>query len=342
MFKVGRLKELYVEVTSTCSLNCKHCSSLSSPSKNDNMDLLQLKKAIEGAYSLGMHELSISGGEPFLYKDLFHLVKYAKTKNIKVKLYSCGIFKKDKDISSIPMTYLKELKSLGIDMIIFSLYGSIPSTHEFMTNVGGSFEKTIKTIEKVNDIGINQEIHFVPTSKNFRELPQMIELAEYLKASQISLLRLVPQGRCLENRELLLSAEDIIEFKDITSKIKSEKVKVRKGAPFRTLFLHESSYCSAGVNKLYINALGYVFPCEAFKFMNLQSNIYNNEIEYIWNSDSLLNKLRNINYNRIITCRNCPNLENCQGGCPGQRLLKNGDIMKGPDPLCIIRKRGED
>ena len=52
------------------------------------------KIALEG----GIGELSLSGGEPFLHPDLFEMVEYAKSFNIKTVIFTSGIKK------TIPLT----------------------------------------------------------------------------------------------------------------------------------------------------------------------------------------------------------------------------------------------
>ena len=114
-----------------------------------------------------------------------------------------------------------------------------------------------------------------------------------------------------------------------------KNVKVRFGTPFNCITYH-GGRCTAGLNKLLINAYGEILPCEAFKYLHGQRpTIYQHDIAEVWQNDPLLDELRDIDLNTVSTCCHCSHKEGCRGGCPGQRRHLNGDFRKGPDPSCI-------
>ena len=111
---------------------------------------------------------------------------------------------------------------------------------------------------------------------------------------------------------------------------------IRLGGPFNCVTMSGNG-CSAARNKLLISATGEVFPCEAFKSLKgARPDIYNYRISDIWNNDPLLNNIRNLDTTGVINCKSCMYYPACGGGCPGERMLINGDITIGPDPWCIL------
>ena len=72
-----KLKEITIEITQQCPNYCIHCSSMSSLSKNHMMPLEKVKELIDDVDILGCEQISFSGGEPFLHKDLVKMVAYA-------------------------------------------------------------------------------------------------------------------------------------------------------------------------------------------------------------------------------------------------------------------------
>ena len=65
-----KLKEITIEITQQCPNYCIHCSSMSSLSKNHMMPLEKVKELIDDVDILGCEQISFSGGEPFLHKEI--------------------------------------------------------------------------------------------------------------------------------------------------------------------------------------------------------------------------------------------------------------------------------
>lgn len=342
---VGRLEHLFVEITNKCSLFCVHCSSEASNFSKNEIPFSRLTQLVDEGVPLGLKTFTISGGEPLLYPNIFDLIQYIKRKNIKVCLYTCGVIKDNDKVVPIRDEYISRLCHLGVDKIIFSLHGSTKYTHEKITQTKNSFDIVIDSIKKVARASIPFEVHFVPTALNYNEIEGIVQISQFLGAEQVSLLRLVPQGRCVESVNRLLInhtiARNIVQTVNILRE-KYNSVNIRLGSPFNCIQDSNITNCTASKNKLLISAQGEAFPCEAFKSLKGRMNsIYEHTIEYIWNNDNLLDELRNLKLKHIEYCCSCPYLQSCQGGCPGQRLLSNGNINKGPEVWCKLNFGGD-
>lgn len=102
------LKDLCFEVIHTCPNNCKFCSSNSSIGATKIISLDIFKKTINHfMQNGGIEEISISGGEPFLHPDLFEMVRFCKSLNIRTVIFTSGIKK------SIPLS--EDEKNFYID-----------------------------------------------------------------------------------------------------------------------------------------------------------------------------------------------------------------------------------
>ena len=111
---------------------------------------------------------------------------------------------------------------------------------------------------------------------------------------------------------------------------------IRMGAPFTCVNLNYSS-CSAAKDKLLISATGEIYPCEAFKSLRgTRPTIYTSNLQEVWKNDPLLYALRTLDNEGVQFCYTCALFDKCNGGCPGQRMLANGNMKIGPDPLCTI------
>ncbi len=283
---------------------------------------------------MGASCVTVSGGEPLLHPDFFAFLEQCSKLDFKVRIYSSGVLMEGDRFVSINNYIVNNISAFNnVEAVIFSLHGSNSITHDYITDTVGSFDLTLESIKRVSAARINIEIHIVPMSINYKEIPELIQLATHLNVEQISLLRLVPQGRYHQNEHLLMNANETREFVKIVGNCLLKNI--RKGAPFKCLFLDSEVNCNAGKDKVLIGSDGSVFPCEAFKAKKSDSNIKMNSLKQIWRHDSLINQVRYLRIADISFCNKCHEMHTCSGGCPGQRLLYNNNLLIGPDPLCI-------
>ena len=328
------IKEIFIELSNYCLLDCRHCSSSGLSNGNNELNINELKQILKEGKSMGASCVTVSGGEPLLHPDFFSFLEMCKIYSFKVRIYSCGVYLDGNKLAPIGRNVLKTISTFdNIDGMIFSLYGSNDKSHDYITNTIGSFELTLKSIKRAKTEGIKTEIHTVPMSVNYKEIPRIINLAKRLDVKQVALLRLVPQGRCRQNEHLLMDAEQTREFVSIVNSFSWRNV--RKGAPFNCLFFGDGVRCSAGLDKVLIGPDGRVFPCEAFKSEKVSSNIKRESLQQIWRNDPRINQVRNLRTEEISFCNSCPEMYTCNGGCPGQRLLHYNNMLVGPDPICI-------
>jgi len=334
-----KLQELFVEITHKCFLDCKHCSSEASASCGTSIPINCLLNLIDEGIPLGLKRVSLSGGEPLLHEGCFTLIDYAKKHGIQVCLYSCGVYTQNGQHCAIPISVMNSIKQIGTDKVIFSIQGALAETHDYITGVPGSFDYVIESVKNAIDLGIPTEIHFVPTNTNYQEIIELVSLIDKLGVNKISLLRLVEQGRAIDNRShLTLSANNGRIIVNIVNRLREEypNINIRLGAPFNCVNIENPTPCTAAQNKLLISASGEVFPCEAFKHLKGQMmTIYDNSLEFIWKNDLWLNRIREMQLKEIEGCRNCELIDKCHGGCPGERVLFNGSINKGPEIWCL-------
>lgn len=257
------LNEITIEVTQQCPNRCIYCSSLSDMEKTDCLDYAAIIQVVDDAVTLGAKTVSLSGGEPFLREDIVEIVEYMLEKDLKVRLYSSGIYSDGDSYSSIPTMLLEAVKG-KLDALIFN-YETIDA--ELYATIMGTEAVNLalldETINSAIALGIPVEAHLVPMHCNFRQIPYVLSKLYSMGVSNVSFLRLVPQGRVLENKELVeMSVEEQEELKKIMAKCQETyQGKIRLGLPFSA----KRAACGTGSIKLTVRYDGYVFPCEAFK-----------------------------------------------------------------------------
>ena len=258
-----RLNEITIEVTQQCPNRCIYCSSLSDLGKSEQLDVDVIFGVVDDAIALGAKSVSLSGGEPFLREDIAEIVAYIHAKGVKVRLYSSGIKNDGNRYLPIPVGLLEAIKG-KIDTLIFNyeaidadLYATIMGTK------AANMALLDESIKRAVSLGIPVEAHLVPMHCNYRQIPDVLSKLYAMGVKNVSFLRLVPQGRVLENKELVeMNNEQQNELKQILQKCQeTNQGKIRLGLPFSA----KRASCGTGTVKLSVRYDGYVFPCEAFK-----------------------------------------------------------------------------
>lgn len=260
------MKELFevtIEVLQRCPNKCIYCSSWSSLDKTEALDYVTICGIVDDAVELGAKLINISGGEPFLRPDVLDIIDYIKSKGLKIRLYTSGIYY-SQGYQFIPDSLLEAIAG-KVDTLIFNYETAIPELYaKIMGTVPSNLLLIEETIKKATNLGITVEAHLVPMKCNYREIPQTLEWVYSLGVSKVSLLRFVQQGRSVENVEVtVLDEKEEEALKEMLKELSGKYGdKLRLGKPYRS---ERFSTCWTGTIRLAVRYDGFVFPCGAFK-----------------------------------------------------------------------------
>ena len=300
------IKDLCFEIIEACPNNCKFCSSRSDISKTKIISYDLYERTISYLHDkFGIEELSLSGGEPFLHPDLFRMIEYSKSKDIRTVIFSSGLKRNVIDYNELDclkrsMTFdiddnrisnriknnidsiynkkytclskeeLSDLKRIGLDKIVFDYQAYTYDADIWLMgrdeNMRASFINSLVNAKAAN---LYVDIHFIPMKKNYKELPDILDMLEIGGIDNLSLLKFVPQGRGLDNvKDLMLSEEELKEFFEILNSNRYRySGNIRVGIPLQGNGEHK---CTAGLTKLDIKFDGRVLPCPAFKEIDIK------------------------------------------------------------------------
>ena len=87
--------------TFACDYECVHCTSAGKSAVADELSTVEAKKLVDRIHDFGATFLGITGGEPFMRKDLFTIVRYAKKVGLSVSVITDGHLVDDKAVKSI-------------------------------------------------------------------------------------------------------------------------------------------------------------------------------------------------------------------------------------------------
>ena len=292
------LSEISIEILQRCPNRCIYCSSHSNPQATHIIPFEIIKNVIDDAKSLGCKTVCLSGGEPFLHPQILDIISYIAKQQLICYVYTSGIYMKDEVYSSLPNEYIEAIRGM-VDKVIFNVEADSSALYDQImgTDVGG-FDVMKKSINDCVSSGLVVETHVVPMQVNFKHLKSIFEMCYQLGVSKVSILRLVLQGRALENLSLVkLSGKD---NREVTKLIKalneSYKGKVRIGLPYSDSNCR--IYCKAASDKINVRYDGNVYPCEVFKDDLLNAKL-GCEPDNVW-KDSFYDLYQNSPYLNVV------------------------------------------
>ncbi len=171
-FKNKPLENLIFFVTSKCPLNCKHCFYRAELNKKINeLSLNEIEKIAKNLPHL--KHVQLSGGEPFVRKDLTQVIKIFQKYGVKkIGIPTNGFF------TSLVVKKCKEIKKLGID---FSINVSIDGFKPLHNKIRGKpcFDKAIETFKQLKKLGIETGFNVSLSKLNYSSY---LDLLKYLKS----------------------------------------------------------------------------------------------------------------------------------------------------------------
>lgn len=264
----NRFYELQFEIENACLLDCIHCSSAEMRQRGvrnySDVDLLNFLSLFQAKV-----HIYFTGGEPLLYENLMELCNQitAQNKRAEVGLYTTGNWVEGKPITE---NLSRRMMQSGIVDCYFSIYSDREDEHDEWTATKGSLANTIESIKELKRSGIAAKAHLVLNKFNQSKINQVISFCQEIGMEEVRILKLTPSG----NAKIHWGKIGIPI--DEQSRIISQLIHDRRHHSVRLSFSgYPTLYpcrswenavgCQAGINLLYIDAEGYVFPCACTK-----------------------------------------------------------------------------
>jgi MoaA/NifB/PqqE/SkfB family radical SAM enzyme len=146
--KEHRLFSVHWELTYRCNQRCSHCYlDVLSPNArvSDELTTAECLRIVDDLAAAGALNLALSGGEPFLRRDLFHIAAYARSKGFLLRIFSNGLL--------ITPALADRMAALHPYAVEVSLYGADAQTHDAITSRPGSFGRTVRALRLLRERG---------------------------------------------------------------------------------------------------------------------------------------------------------------------------------------------
>ena len=281
-------KVLRIEPASKCNLGCIHCPTGTIEMERGVMSLdifqkilIEIKENKENIKVIVLYH----GGEPFLNKNFFKMVKEIKEININfyIKTVSNGTVLNEKIIDQIVCS--------DIDLIEFSLDGY-------------SSEDSQKIRKKSNTNQILENIKKLLKKKQNLKSKLKIQICntQFISGNKNSILPNTP--------DWIL---EIFKHEDVTYKnffaMQWPSMHEKELNEFDKILINEDDkdYCDHVINTITIRSDGTIVPCCYDLTTQLKmGNILNDSLENIWNNDDYTQLRDSIKSKKYMSiCKNC-------------------------------------
>jgi radical SAM protein with 4Fe4S-binding SPASM domain len=320
---------LDVYLTNACNLRCRYCFNLDREDA-PRIPLDDIQAILKAAYEQHNRYVSITGGEPFLYKQIFEVLDCAHDLGYWINILSHG--------GLLDQARIDRLKSYWRARIRISLDGPDRQSHDFLRGEG-TFDNTMSKIELLVRNGVNVGIGVTVSENNVNSVEQMLQLCI---DKGISYVRCVPVARVKKGKAAHVTSslheqllESLVTFtikhKKYIDLPQPEREQVQVPASIDALTTRR---CMAGKHFFGITPDKKIVPCPLIAehpdvpkvyFEDAQSFVQlGRGMDQLF--DGIKDQLGGI-------CRTCEFREVCYGGCLAEKI----SFERGLDeeqPIC--------
>jgi AdoMet-dependent heme synthase len=309
----------------------------------------EAKSMLSRAADFGAEYVFVTGGEPFLRKDILDLIRYASSRGLKLYLKTNGwaIARREEIARELALNNCKVIISIaGLKEVDNMLRGE------------EAYERSINAASICSEQGILYSLSVINTKHVVHQIKDLVNLAMEIGSEGFSLACLVPQPICAEEqRERLMpleasAAEHEKELNDIYLLSKQLKGKIRL-TPYdifynRIVKTREpnvilSNRCCLRTDLeendwLEVQDDGKAYVCGplGLAFGDVRKDSFDTIMSRIQESD-LVRKLADPR-NLKGKCGSCEFNIFC-GGCRASAYIHNGDMF-AEDPHCPYKPKG--
>jgi len=315
----------FLYITNKCNLKCNFCEmgNAKQPFNND-IALKDVKDILLQLKNWGVKELYITGGEPFVRKDIWDILDYCNLIGMTVThITTNGTL-----LSTLKEGELEILKESTACLQI-SIDSTLANVHDKGRGSVGTLEMITKFLKEV-DRGKLPKIHLSTfiTKENYVEIPALIQFASDHEADHINFLPVnfysnFPDLKVKDGKKNYLFDSDV-GLEDLILKV-DQGLKLSKVLKqscnlqvlrlwvkqyFRYAFTQERFFnhvmeyfvCSKPFNYIHVNYYGNLLPCS---MLSEETNILGKDIKSAWGAMAIKYKELLLNNKYFPPCRSC-------------------------------------
>lgn len=254
---------------------------------------------------------SFTGGEPLLRDDLEQLISYAVSIGLRVNLISNGTL--------VTEERAQALYQAGLRTAQISLESIDNETHDYLTGIPGSFEKTIQGIGNLLQAGISVQTNTTVTERNKGVVINIPQFVKSLGINRISMNMYIPTGIRNYRDDLAVSYTTCAALlPQLQKAAHNANVQFFWYSPLPLCIYNTLAHglgnknCAACDGLISITPDGYMLPCSSYD--EPIGNILTDDFEHLWFSE----KAQWFKQKKYAPefCNTCTAFTACQSACP--------------------------
>ena len=265
-----------------CNQKCVHCYAAGQKlSDEKELSTAEWKKILDICRSAGIPQVTFTGGEPTMRKDLFELVSYARW--FISRLNTNGI--------RLTPAYCKKLREAELDSVQITFYSQDPEIHDRLVG-GPHYEDTLAGIKNALQEGLSVSIN-TPLCTLNRDYVKTLELLHELGVIYVTCSGLITTGSAAQpaSEALQLEKEELEEIlRSAVSYCHENGMEIAFTSPgwlddevFEELNIPSPS-CGAGLSNMAVTPGGNVVPCQSWLDDQPLGSILTDDWKDIWDS----------------------------------------------------------
>jgi radical SAM protein with 4Fe4S-binding SPASM domain len=332
-------------LTERCNLRCAHCYQ--TEGRTEELTLTEITETVEEvaamleawteAYSISFSpSFNITGGEPFLRKDIFVVLETIAGRGFAVYLLSNGTL--------IDREKAKRLAGLGISGVQISIEG--PETVHDRIRGEGSFSASLRGVACLLDAGLTVTLNATLSEINEGTFLETVALARSVGVQRLGFSRLVPSGRGARLAHRMIPKRKVREIYERIFALDTGGLEIVTGDPVAAQFKtaghtgktsdFPSAGCAAGLSGLTFLPDGTIVPCRRL-FIPV-GNLRHDSLREVWATSDVLNALRDKRRytGKCGDCRRWAVCRGCRAIAYAYSRTRGGDDFLSEDPQCFI------
>ena len=247
------------EVSRHCYLRCLHCSAMPTHPASPVTDHDPMSHHITNwIHGHPLRSLELSGGEPmwnpatraWWREESLALLERQAVERLVIQTCGIGIQEHISHPTSIPFEGSWE----GI-VLQFSVHSCDCATFDLIAGHQGAFIPVVNSMICAMESGAEVEANIVPMAQNMLQLGETVEWLIGCGVRRVNILRLMEHGWAADTHSWLRCPGDL---SGLLADLAGKHPEVRLSRAY-------DGGCGVGVDKLYVDAKGWVYPCVALR-----------------------------------------------------------------------------
>ena len=318
---------LDVYLTNACNLRCKFCFNLDELSA-PQIPFEDVCRILEAAYKSGHRYISITGGEPFIYKRIFEVLDFAHDLGFWIQLLTHGGLLTDEKMARLKRYWRVRLR--------ISLDGAHKETHDALRG-NGTFETTMGKIDQLIRTGITVGVGMTVSQQNVSEIPDMMHLCI---SKGVAFVRMIPVVRVKKGKAASVDAtlherilesiiEQSIKYIDLLDLPPRSQRTAAGGINILT-----TRRCMAGSRFFSVTSNKEILPCPLiYEHPAIPTRQFESRDSFIQITNSMDNIFQTMETELKGICQSCEFRSVCYGGCIAEKLSFDRDLTD-EQPVC--------